>query len=179
MTAATGVYQEWQSRIAYYHYLKQKRLNPCSDLGGFTRLFNNYGGKPDTPRGNPFGMGANAAFFDPFTWSRSSPPERAPRARCGPGAGAGTGAGDGAGAGSGAGVMDIYTSLIQKCESQESSQGRSSQESGGYHGDQDDDDDLLFAMSQSPPQESKGDGREGKDGGGSPPYPGYRSSFKK
>ena len=40
MTAATGTYQEWQSRIAYYHYLKQKRLNPCSDLGGFTRLFN-------------------------------------------------------------------------------------------------------------------------------------------
>ena len=40
MTAATGIYQEWQSRIAYYHYLKQKRLNPCSDLGGFTRLFN-------------------------------------------------------------------------------------------------------------------------------------------
>ena len=48
MTAATGNYQEWQSRIAYYHYQKQKRLNPCSDLGGFTRLFNTYGAQPDS-----------------------------------------------------------------------------------------------------------------------------------
>jgi len=48
MTAATGVYQEWQSRIAYYHYLKQKRLNPCSDLGGFTRLFNTPNAQPDS-----------------------------------------------------------------------------------------------------------------------------------
>ena len=47
MTAATGVYQEWQSRIAYYHYKKQKALHPCSDLGGFTRLFNNVGARPD------------------------------------------------------------------------------------------------------------------------------------
>jgi hypothetical protein len=47
MTAAAGLYQEWQSRIAYYHYQKMKRLHPCSDMGGFTRLFNNYGGKPD------------------------------------------------------------------------------------------------------------------------------------
>ena len=47
MTAATGTYQEWQSRIAYYHYLKQKRLNPCSDLGGFTRLFNTPNAQPD------------------------------------------------------------------------------------------------------------------------------------
>ncbi len=47
MTAASGLYQEWQSRIAYYHYLKQKRLNPCSDLGGFTRLFNTPNARPD------------------------------------------------------------------------------------------------------------------------------------
>ena len=47
MTAASGNYQEWQSRIAYFHYQKQKRLNPCSDIGGFHRLFNNVGGKPD------------------------------------------------------------------------------------------------------------------------------------
>ena len=39
MTAASGLYQEWQSRIAYYHYKKQKALHPCSDLGGFTRLY--------------------------------------------------------------------------------------------------------------------------------------------
>ena len=47
MTAATGTYQEWQSRIAYYHYLKQKWLHPCSDLGGFTRLFNTPNAQPD------------------------------------------------------------------------------------------------------------------------------------
>ena len=47
MTAASGLYQEWQSRIAYYHYKKQRALHPCSDLGGFTRLFNNVGAQPD------------------------------------------------------------------------------------------------------------------------------------
>lgn len=47
MTAASGRYQEWQSRIAYYHYLKQKRLHPCSEMGGFTRLVNLPGGQPD------------------------------------------------------------------------------------------------------------------------------------
>eukprot|EP00908_Phaeocystis_cordata_P002704 Transcript_12949.p2 GENE.Transcript_12949~~Transcript_12949.p2 ORF type:complete len:369 (+),score=147.74 Transcript_12949:23-1108(+) len=47
MTAATGTYQEWQSRIAYYHYKKQKRLNPCSEIGGFTRLFNTPNAQPD------------------------------------------------------------------------------------------------------------------------------------
>ena len=47
MTAASGLYQEWQSRIAYYHYKKQKALHPCSDLGGFTRLFNNRDAQPD------------------------------------------------------------------------------------------------------------------------------------
>ena len=48
MTAATGLYQEWQSRIAYYHYKKMKRLHPCSDLGGFTRLYNSYNAAPDS-----------------------------------------------------------------------------------------------------------------------------------
>ena len=47
MTAASGMYQEWQSRIAYYHYKKQKATNPCSDMGGFTRLFNNANAQPD------------------------------------------------------------------------------------------------------------------------------------
>jgi len=48
MTAATGIYQEWQSRIAYYHYLKQKKAGgPCSDIGGFTRLFNSPSAAPD------------------------------------------------------------------------------------------------------------------------------------
>lgn len=49
MTAASGLYQEWQSRIAYYHYQKQKRIGgACSDVGGFTRLFNSPDAKPDT-----------------------------------------------------------------------------------------------------------------------------------
>jgi len=48
MTAASGNYQEWQSRIAYYHYKKQKALNPCSDMGGFTRLFNTPNARPDS-----------------------------------------------------------------------------------------------------------------------------------
>ena len=48
MTAASGLYQEWQSRIAYYHYQKMKRLNPCSDIGGFTRLFNTPNAQPDS-----------------------------------------------------------------------------------------------------------------------------------
>merc|ERR1719238_266595 len=48
MTAASGLYQEWQSRIAYHHYKKMKRLHPCSDLGGFTRLFNSYNAAPDS-----------------------------------------------------------------------------------------------------------------------------------
>lgn len=48
MTAASGLYQEWQSRIAYYHYKKIKTANPCSDIGGFTRLFNTPNAKPDS-----------------------------------------------------------------------------------------------------------------------------------
>lgn len=47
LTAASGTYQEWQSRIAYYHYKKLKAENPCSDLGGFTRLLNTPGARPD------------------------------------------------------------------------------------------------------------------------------------
>lgn len=38
LTAASGVYQEWQTRIAYKQYLTLKAEQPCSDLGGFTRL---------------------------------------------------------------------------------------------------------------------------------------------
>eukprot|EP00965_Chrysotila_dentata_P249804 6209080-Pleurochrysis_carterae.AAC.2 len=38
--------QEWQSRIAYYHFKKLKAANPCSDLGGFTRVLST----PGTPR---------------------------------------------------------------------------------------------------------------------------------
>ena len=47
LTASTGIYQEWQSRIFYYHYVKLKRDAPCSDMGGFTRLLTTPGAKPD------------------------------------------------------------------------------------------------------------------------------------
>lgn len=47
LTASTGAYQEWQSRLFYYHYVKLKRLSPCSDMGGFTRLLTTPGAKPD------------------------------------------------------------------------------------------------------------------------------------
>ena len=47
MTAASGLYQEWQSRIAYYHYTKLRAANPCSDIGNFTRLLNTPNQQPD------------------------------------------------------------------------------------------------------------------------------------
>ena len=47
LTAASGVYQEWQTKIAYYHYLKHKRSNPCSVLGNFTRLHATPDARPD------------------------------------------------------------------------------------------------------------------------------------
>ena len=46
LTAASGIYQEWQTRIAYYHYKKLRAANPCSDIGGFTRLLNTPGAQP-------------------------------------------------------------------------------------------------------------------------------------
>ena len=47
LTAASGLYQEWQTRIAYHHYRKLKAAHPCSDIGNFTRLLNTPGAKPD------------------------------------------------------------------------------------------------------------------------------------
>ncbi len=48
LTAQATTYQQWQSRIMYYHYKKQRSLaGPCSDMGGFTRLVSSPGGKPD------------------------------------------------------------------------------------------------------------------------------------
>jgi hypothetical protein len=39
LTASTGAYQLWQSRIFYYHYERVKReAGPCTEVGGFTRL---------------------------------------------------------------------------------------------------------------------------------------------
>ena len=47
LTASTGIYQQWQSRIFYYHYVQLKVRFPCSDLGGFTRLLTTPGAQPD------------------------------------------------------------------------------------------------------------------------------------
>jgi hypothetical protein len=47
LTAASGLYQEWQTRVAYHQYRKLKAESPCSDLGGFTRLLNTPNQQPD------------------------------------------------------------------------------------------------------------------------------------
>ena len=34
LTTQASIYQQWQSRIMYYHFLKQKRLDgPCTEMG--------------------------------------------------------------------------------------------------------------------------------------------------
>ena len=39
LTASTGPYQLWQTRIFYYHYVRLRAtLGPCTEMGGFTRL---------------------------------------------------------------------------------------------------------------------------------------------
>ena len=38
LTASSGIYQEWQTRIFHWHYLKMKRADRCGEVGGFTRL---------------------------------------------------------------------------------------------------------------------------------------------
>mmetsp|Transcript_63547 Transcript_63547/g.200965 ORF Transcript_63547/g.200965 Transcript_63547/m.200965 type:complete len:560 (+) Transcript_63547:123-1802(+) len=45
MTANTHRYVQWQSRVCYYWYMKQKRKNPGGSMGGFTRLL--HSGRPD------------------------------------------------------------------------------------------------------------------------------------
>lgn len=38
LTASSGNYQRWQTRVFYHHYTRLKAAHPCSDIGGFTRL---------------------------------------------------------------------------------------------------------------------------------------------
>ena len=47
LTASAGVYQAWQTRLLYYHYVRLRRQQPCSDMGGFTRLLTTPGAAPD------------------------------------------------------------------------------------------------------------------------------------
>ena len=47
LTASSGAYQLWQSRIFYYHYVQLRaKLGRCSDMGGFTRLLTKPKGAP-------------------------------------------------------------------------------------------------------------------------------------
>lgn len=48
ITSSSGVYQAWQTRIMYYHVVKQKQAEgACSEIGGITRLLTMPGGKAD------------------------------------------------------------------------------------------------------------------------------------
>ena len=38
LTASSGSYQEWQTRLFYHHYLRMKRQDECGVVGNFTRL---------------------------------------------------------------------------------------------------------------------------------------------
>ena len=50
LTATAQVYQQWQCRVMYYHWKKQRDLDPageCTELTGFTRLVAHQDGNPD------------------------------------------------------------------------------------------------------------------------------------
>jgi len=56
LTAASGTYQEWQTRIAYHYYRQLKAAQPCSDLGGVARPRPLPGGAfPEASRNLPAG----------------------------------------------------------------------------------------------------------------------------
>jgi len=51
LTATAQIYQQWQCRVMYYHWKKQRALDPageaCTELTGFTRLVAHQDGNPD------------------------------------------------------------------------------------------------------------------------------------
>jgi hypothetical protein len=48
LTTQASTYQQWQSRIMYFHFRKQQQLDgPCTDMGGFTRLVASPKAQPD------------------------------------------------------------------------------------------------------------------------------------
>lgn len=50
LTATAQVYQQWQCRVMYFHWKKQRTLDPagkCTEMTGFSRLVATPGGKPD------------------------------------------------------------------------------------------------------------------------------------
>ena len=48
LTAQASLYQEWQTKIFYYHFRKaQRHMGPCGEMTGFTRLLASANGQPD------------------------------------------------------------------------------------------------------------------------------------
>jgi len=48
LTTQASIYQQWQSRIMYYHWRKQAAIDgPCTDMANFTRLVASEEGKSD------------------------------------------------------------------------------------------------------------------------------------
>ncbi len=47
LTAQASTYQRWQTLIFYHHFRKQQRLQPCTEMVGFTRLLASANGGPD------------------------------------------------------------------------------------------------------------------------------------
>eukprot|EP00908_Phaeocystis_cordata_P011790 Transcript_22745.p1 GENE.Transcript_22745~~Transcript_22745.p1 ORF type:complete len:563 (+),score=217.62 Transcript_22745:349-2037(+) len=50
LTATAQTYQQWQCRVMYFHWRKQRDADPlgaCTEMTGFTRLVASAGGRPD------------------------------------------------------------------------------------------------------------------------------------
>ena len=47
LTAQDNLYQQWQTRIMYYHWQKLRKADPCTEMTGFTRLLSSN--TPDVP----------------------------------------------------------------------------------------------------------------------------------
>lgn len=48
LTSSSGGYQTWQCRVMYHHWKLQKRVDPCGEMGGFTRLLTSHNGGRDS-----------------------------------------------------------------------------------------------------------------------------------
>lgn len=47
LTASSGPYQLWQSRVMRHHWQLQRARDPCGEMGGFTRLLTGVKDRPD------------------------------------------------------------------------------------------------------------------------------------
>ena len=78
LTATAQVYQQWQCRVMYYHWKKQRALDPagaCTELTGFTRLVAFQDGNPDgaRPRLHTPRRSSLCILFSPRPPYRASP----------------------------------------------------------------------------------------------------------